>query len=163
MGEVLPALDLEALEALITDAPYANDTIVTEVRRLAAERDALRKKLTSADKGLDRWCAWQDGLKAVHDEMDIRDEVGRRLIAAGFGTGPACRHIAERDQARAQVAQLRAGLTEAIEAAEKFGASGAVSVLWRLVHRHDPEHEHFGDNGECFECGAATDPTRAGR
>lgn len=61
----------------------------------------------------------------------------------------------------AQVTQLRAGLREAIEAAEQFGGAGAVSVLWRLVHRHDPEHEHFGDNGVCFECGASTDAAAA--
>lgn len=116
MADSWPILDLDAIEdragevdplddirALCADARRKLAALVTAERardQAEAERDMLRRKLASANEGLNRWCAWQDGLKAVHDEMGLREEIYRRLVAAGYGPGPTCEHVADRDRAR---------------------------------------------------------------
>lgn len=182
MPDSWPILDLDAIEDRAGEVDPLDDirALCADVRRklaalaaaerardqAEAERDALRKKLASADEGLNRWCAWQDGLKTVHDEMGIREEIYRRLVAAGYGPGPTCEHVAERDRARdiavaleQENAQLRAELEAFVAGHPHTLAANTISAI---LARTDPEHEHCGDNGTCFECGAATDPA-AGR
>ncbi|MCK9930004.1 hypothetical protein MXD62_23030 [Frankia sp. Mgl5] len=55
----------------------------------------------------------------------------------------------------AQLAQLRAALEAFVAGHPNTLAANTISAI---LARTDPEHEHFGDNGVCFECGAATDP-----
>lgn len=68
---------------------------MTEVDELRREHIRRGLKLDAANAGLDRWCAWQDAIKDVLDEMEIRSVVEKLLIERGMDRHPVCRHAAD--------------------------------------------------------------------
>lgn len=73
------------------------DALAEERDEARRELERLKRKYDDHDRGLDRWCDWQDRVRTVIGEMGVTAEFDRRL---GWENPPLCRHERELDELR---------------------------------------------------------------
>lgn len=79
------------------------------VEAQAAELERLRRGAAEDDKGLDRWCHYQDRLIAVLDDLGVREAVTAGLERDGWRNEPECRHKSTVEAQAEVIARYRDG------------------------------------------------------
>lgn len=69
-------------------------SLLATVEAQGVELERLHRGAVEDDKGLDRWCHYQDRLIDVLDEMGIRDDVVAAMERDGWRNEPECKHKA---------------------------------------------------------------------